>query len=73
MIALATFAQVWDPDILFHGIWVVLTLEAFLFGLRVTAVRIGLAMVLLVAYFELGAATGPADPNSWNSISPNGR
>jgi signal transduction histidine kinase len=61
-LALATFAQVWDPDILFHGIWVVLTLEAFLFGLRVSAVRIALAMVLLVAYFALGASTGPSDP-----------
>ena len=60
-LALATFAQVWDPDILFHGIWVVLTLEAFLFGLRVSAVRIALALVLLVAYFALGASTGPSD------------
>jgi signal transduction histidine kinase len=52
---------VWDPDILFHGIWVVLTLEAFLFGLRKTAVRIGLALALLVTYFTIGAAPGPTD------------
>ncbi len=62
VLALATFAQVWDPDVLFHGIWVVLTLQAFVFGLRVSVVRIFLAMVLLVAYFELGAATGPGSP-----------
>jgi signal transduction histidine kinase len=62
VIAVATFAQVWDPDILFHGIWVVLTLQAFLFGLRVSVVRIVFAMVLLVAYFELGASAGPDDP-----------
>jgi signal transduction histidine kinase len=53
MTALATFGQVWDPDVLFHLIWVVLTLEAFLFGLRVTAIRIGIAGLLLLGYFNL--------------------
>jgi signal transduction histidine kinase len=62
VLALATFEQVWDPDILFHGIWVVLTLQAFLFGLRVSVLRIVLAMVLLVAYFSVGVSTGPSDP-----------
>lgn len=62
VIALATFAQVWDPDVLFHGIWVVLSLQAFLFGLRVSVVRIALAMLLLVAYFSVGVSTGPGDP-----------
>jgi signal transduction histidine kinase len=62
VIALATFAQLWDPDVLFHGIWVVLTLQAFLFGLRVSVLRIALAMFLLVLYFELGASTGPGHP-----------
>ena len=38
--ALAIFGQVWDPDVLFHVIWVVLTLQAFLFGLRVSIARI---------------------------------
>jgi signal transduction histidine kinase len=58
VIAVATFEQLWDPDILFHGIWVVLTLQAFLFGLRVSVLRILLAMVLLIVYFDLGAANG---------------
>jgi signal transduction histidine kinase len=62
VLALATFEQVWDPDILFHGIWVVLTLQAFLFGLRVSVVRILLAMMLLVAYFAVGESSGPGDP-----------
>jgi signal transduction histidine kinase len=53
MTALATFGQVWDPDVLFHLIWVFLTLEAFLFGLRVTAIRIGIAGLLLLGYFNL--------------------
>jgi signal transduction histidine kinase len=52
---LATFGQVWDPDVLFHVIWVVLTLQAFLFGLRVSVVRIVIAGLLLLAYFNLGA------------------
>ena len=47
------FAQVWDPDILFHMIWVVLALEAFLFGLRPTATRIAIAGLLLLGYFNL--------------------
>jgi len=61
--ALATFGQVWDPDVLFHLIWVILTIEAFLFGLRVTAVRIAFALVLLLAYFNLAALSGPNGPD----------
>lgn len=58
--AVATFAQVWDPDVLFHVIWVILTLQAFLFGLRSTAVRIVIAGLLLLLYFNLA------------TLSPNG-
>ena len=52
--AVATFGQVWDPDVLFHVIWVVLTLQAFLFGLRLSIVRIAIAGLLLLAYFNIG-------------------
>jgi signal transduction histidine kinase len=58
-IALAIFGQVWDPDVLFHVIWLVLSLEAFLFGLRRTVARLAVAMLLLVAYFEVGATSTP--------------
>jgi signal transduction histidine kinase len=51
--AVATFAQVWDPDVLFHVIWVILTIEAFLFGLRTAVIRIVIAGMLLIAYFNL--------------------
>ena len=51
--AIATFGQLWDPDVMFHLIWVVLTLEAFLFGLRVSAIRIAIAGVLILGYFNL--------------------
>ena len=59
--ALGAFAQVWDPDILFHMIWVVLALEAFLFGLRPTATRIAIAGLLLLGYFNLATLQPGAD------------
>lgn len=62
VLALAAFDQAWDPDILFHGIWVVLTLHALFFGLRVSGLRIALALVLLVSYILLGAALKPNNP-----------
>ena len=58
-VAAAAFGQLWDPDVLFHVIWVILTIQAFLFGLRVTAIRIAIAMVLLLLYFNLGTMAGP--------------
>ena len=69
--ALATFAQLFDPDVLFHVIWVVLTLQAFLFGLRPTAIRIGIAGLLLLGYFNLatlaigGARIAALDLAEW--------
>ncbi len=59
--AVSAFAQVWDPDVLFHLIWVFITLQAFLFGLRAAAMRIVIAGLLLLAYFNL-ATLGPG-PN----------
>jgi signal transduction histidine kinase len=58
-VAVATFGQVFDPDVLFHVIWVVLIIEAFLFGLRVSIVRVAIAGILLLAYFNLGALDEP--------------
>jgi two-component system sensor histidine kinase UhpB len=52
----ATFAQVENPDVLLHVVWVVLALDAFAFGLRVTAVRILLASAAVVAYSTVAAA-----------------
>ena len=62
MTALAAFGQVWDPDVLFHVIWVILTIEAFLFGLRGTVIRTIVAIFLLLLYFNLGTLRGPGGP-----------
>jgi len=48
--ALAAFVQVADPDVLLHCVWIVLALEAFLFGGRVAVVRIVIATGLVVTY-----------------------
>ncbi len=55
LLTVAVFAQVYDPDILFHVLWLVLALQAFAFGLRVSGKRILLASVLVVAYAQLDA------------------
>lgn len=57
-LASAAVAQVADPDILLHGVWIVLALEAFTFGLRIAAVRIAAATILVIAYAV--AANGDA-------------
>lgn len=62
-----TFAQAGDPDFLFHVVWVVLAIQAFTFGLRVTSVRIALATAFLVGYeaaveIELAIAGRPLQP-----------
>lgn len=62
LVAGAIFAQLYDPDVLFHVIWVILTFEAFAFGLRVTAVRIGLAVSAILVYSWLAAARPEAIP-----------
>jgi len=59
LVAAAIFAQLSDPDVLFHVIWVILTLEAFAFGLRVTGIRIGLAVGLILVYSWV-ASTNPS-------------
>lgn len=43
-------SPVLSPEIWFHGVFVVLVLHAFLFGLRGTLVRIGVVTVPLVVY-----------------------
>jgi signal transduction histidine kinase len=49
-LAAAAFLGLGEPDVLFHGVWVCLVLEAFLFGGRSTLVRIAAATVVVLAY-----------------------
>jgi two-component system, NarL family, sensor histidine kinase UhpB len=54
-ITVLTFARVWEPDVPFHVIFVLLVVHAFLFGFRGTIVRIALASVAVLAYAFGGA------------------
>jgi two-component system, NarL family, sensor histidine kinase UhpB len=49
----ARYLDIAEPEVILHGVWVCLAIEAFLFGLRVTLVRIVLATLFLVAYAAL--------------------
>jgi signal transduction histidine kinase len=56
LVIVATFAQLGDPDLLFHIVWLFLALHAFAFGLRSTLIRLGLATAALISYALLHAA-----------------
>ncbi|MEO8272927.1 MAG: sensor histidine kinase [Chloroflexota bacterium] len=49
-VTVMTFAQVAQPEVLFHIIFVGLIVEAFLFGLSGTLWRIGIVSLLIVGY-----------------------
>lgn len=51
----AAFAQLGPPEALFHGVFLILTMEAFVFGRRVCLERIAASSVALVAYALLAA------------------
>jgi signal transduction histidine kinase len=51
----ATFAQVGNPDVILHVLWVVLALQAFAFGLRVSGIRIVIATLVVFGYSWLAA------------------
>ena len=59
-LAAAALAQLGDPDILLHVVWIVLAVEAFAFGLRIAALRILAASVFVILYAV--AANGDATP-----------
>lgn len=56
--ALTTFVQGGEPDLLLHAVWVVLVIEAFAYGLGVSAPRIAIAAVLVVVYSVLEDSSG---------------
>ena len=55
-VLLMVFAGFGDPDILFHVVWVILTAEAFLYGIRVSLPRIVLAVGAVIIYSMLPVA-----------------
>ena len=55
------FAGYGDPDVLFHVAWVILAAETFLYGLRGSLPRIGIAVLVVVAY-SLVDGPGPGSP-----------
>jgi two-component system, NarL family, sensor histidine kinase UhpB len=57
-LAAFTFLQGGEPDLLFHAVWVVLVIEAFAFGVRVSGPRIALAAVLVVGYSVMDDLSG---------------
>jgi two-component system, NarL family, sensor histidine kinase UhpB len=58
VIAALTFLQRGEPDLLFHAMWVILVIEAFAFGVRISGPRIALAAVLVVGYSILDDLSG---------------
>jgi signal transduction histidine kinase len=65
----ATFADAFLPaDVMFHVVFVLLTLHAFLFGLRGTLLRIGIVSVALLTYANarfIGWNEPDFDLNEW--------
>lgn len=59
LLVLAAYVQVGNPDILFHGVWVVLAIQAFLFGLRFSLARIAVSTLFVIAYPTFQAAFRP--------------
>ncbi len=49
----ARYVGLETPEVILHGVWICLTVEAFLFGLRVLLVRIAAASVFLFSYAAL--------------------
>jgi signal transduction histidine kinase len=65
---LAFSTTVLSADFLFHGVFVVLAVQAFLFGLRATLIRIAIASVPLLIYANapaFGLVVAPLELSEW--------
>jgi signal transduction histidine kinase len=58
VLAVATFLQRGEPDLLFHAVWVVLVIEAFAYGVHVSGPRIAIAAVVVIGYSLLDDLSG---------------
>ena len=64
----ATYLQIGPPELLFHGVFVVLTIDAFVYGRRVCFTRIVAASIALLGYVALPsfeAGIEPLDLTEW--------
>jgi len=67
-IVLAFTQTTFSAELMFHGVFVMLVLHAFLFGLRPTLIRIGLVSIPLVVYAEaaiFGLKEPPLELTEW--------
>jgi signal transduction histidine kinase len=58
----AAYLQLGPPELLFHGVFVALTLDAFFFGRRVTYERIVVSSIALLGYVALPALEAGVEP-----------
>jgi signal transduction histidine kinase len=68
LVVAATFAQLGPPELLFHVVFVILTVEAFIFGRRICLQRLAVVSVALLYYASLplnGAKVQPLDLTEW--------
>lgn len=68
LLVAATYLQLGPPELLFHGVFVVLTIDAFVFGRRVTYWRIAASSVAMLGYVLLPALEreiAPLDLTEW--------
>jgi signal transduction histidine kinase len=68
LVVAATFAQVGPPELLFHVVFVILTIDAFIFGRRISLQRVAVVSVALLYYASLpsiGAAVQPLELTEW--------
>jgi len=68
LIALTFAHTVFSAEFLFHGVFVLLALHAFLFGLRGTLLRIGIVSLPLLVYANakaIGLAEQPLELTEW--------
>jgi signal transduction histidine kinase len=67
-LVVATYLQLGPPELLFHGVFVVLTIDAFLYGRRVCLTRIAATTIALLGYAALpalGVAVDVLDLTEW--------
>jgi two-component system sensor histidine kinase UhpB len=58
LFAIAVFLRLADPEILLQGLWLIVAIGAFLYGLAAALWRIAIAAAVMVAFIAVGDAFG---------------